>query len=85
MMYELRAIDAWRDWGGWYWNNSSLLEEDIYIAEDTTGDELHAFIYKNFIRPEWPIDSIKIVDDGEIIEVLNSEDDKPILALICVD
>ena len=32
--FKLLSIDAWRDSeNGWYWNNSYLMEDDIYIEE----------------------------------------------------
>lgn len=31
--FSLLSIDAWRDEGGWYWNNVHYLEREIYILE----------------------------------------------------
>ena len=30
---KLLSIDAWRDGGGWYWNDMHTIEEGICIAE----------------------------------------------------
>lgn len=32
---KLISIDAWKDEGGWVWNNMFTIEEGIFIAEDS--------------------------------------------------
>lgn len=31
MLYTLRAIDAWKEDGNWIWNDSFILEENVYL------------------------------------------------------
>lgn len=84
---ELREIDAWRDpEGNWIWNESYALADDLIFAEDalTPRKILKKLREWGYLSPSSK-GQVRIVDDGEIIEVQEKSTARPILALLLCD
>lgn len=82
MMYQLRSIDAWRYDGNWEWNNSFLIEENIYLADDTTPRELFKFMRRNGWLTDYSKGRVLMSDNGDIIEIQDRNNYQPLFAFI---
>jgi len=82
MMYQLRSIDAWRNDGNWEWNNSFLIEENIYLADDTTPRELFKFMRRNGWLTDYSKGRVLMSDNGDIIEIQDRNNYQPLFAFI---
>jgi hypothetical protein len=82
MMYQLRSIDAWRYDGNWEWNNSFLIEENIYLADDTTPRELFKFMRRNGWLTDYSKGRVFMSYNGDIIEIQDRNNYQPLFAFI---
>lgn len=80
--YELRTIDAWRDGKLWVWNDSTVLERDIMIAEDATTRQILAMLRRGGFLSQYSAGKVRLQDDWPTLEVQNKNTYEPILALI---
>lgn len=82
--FELRAIDAWGEPdGGWTWNNSYVLADDLIFCETelTPRKILKALRDWRFLSPDSK-GRVRVVDEGELIEIQEKNTGMPILALL---
>lgn len=42
--FKLVSIDAWRDNGGWTWNNYFTIEDGVFLGNDITARRLLKFM-----------------------------------------
>lgn len=80
--YTLLSIDAWKDMGGWQWNNMHLIEEDIFLSEgiERKPRSLLAFIRRNGWLTKESKGLLAVIDTGYDIEIVNRKTYEPILA-----
>lgn len=87
--YKLVSIDAWADEGSWVWNNHFLVEEGIYIAEDSDLLGNSRKLLKWMRDQGWLSEESKgklAVDwsDLDVIEIVNKNTREPYLALTSI-
>lgn len=90
---SLLSIDAWRDDGGWDWNDLHKVEEGIMIAEDSPiiNDArkcLKWFRDQGFLteysKGKCKVDFNNDIIDGLLIVIENKNTGEPVLALSSV-
>ena len=83
---ELRSIDAVRYDGVWIWNESFLLEGDIYWHEEgLTPRRILRQLRKWGYLTESSKDKLRVVDEGDLIEIQDKSTGRPILALLLLE
>jgi len=80
---ELRGVDAIKDDGFWTWNDSYVLESDIYWPEQelTPRKVLRTLRKWNYLAPSSK-GRVRVSDEGEIIEIQEASTGRPLLALL---
>ena len=81
---ELRGIDALRSLDGiWTWNSSYVLADDIVFCESalTSRTILRKLRDWGYLSPASK-GRVKVVDEGDCIEIQEKGTEKPILALL---
>jgi len=81
---ELREIDALRDSeGNWIWNESYVLADDIIFCEAalTPRTILKSLRDWGYLSPASK-GRVRVVDEGELIEIQEKSTGRPILALL---
>lgn len=79
MRYEVGQIDAWYDGEGWVWNTSWKLFD--FRTDSTTPK--NALLRKLKARGiTFKRGSIVVIDDGNVIEVCDRRDGRPLFAAI---
>ena len=79
---ELRSIDAVRHDGVWVWNESFLLESDIYWHEEVlTPRRILRQLRKWGYLTESSKGKLRVVDEGDLIEIQEKNTGRPLLAL----
>lgn len=83
--FELRSVDALREAeGGWYWNDSFVLERDIIMHEDEiTSRKVFKFLRDADYLADQSKGRLTLVEDWPVLEIQRSSDGRPFLALIC--
>lgn len=82
--FELRAIDAWGDpEGHWVWNTSYVLADDLIFCETelTPRKILKALRDWGYLSKDSK-GRVRVVDEGELIEIQEKNTGMPILALL---
>jgi hypothetical protein len=80
---HLVDIDAWHDGDGWYWNNSFIVERDIFFEDKslTTRKILNALRKWGYLSNESK-GMVTVQDAWPIIEIQNRKTYEPIYALV---
>lgn len=83
---EIRGIDAVKHDGNWSWNESYVLEQDIYWHEEglTPRRILRQLRIWNYLS-EASKGKLRVVDEGDIIEIQDKNTGRPILALLLLE
>jgi hypothetical protein len=84
--YEIRSIDAWRDFDGWQWNASYGIESDVFIADsvvDSPRKLLKACrdtfgLLTDSSKGHMRVDNY----DGSVVEIQNRNTYEPLFAFI---
>jgi len=82
---DLRSIDAIKDEENlWCWNESYLLETDIYFSEEIINNDTEIINYLVGIGylTDKAHDLCEVIDNWPIIEIIDKKTLKPLLALI---
>src|SRR5690606_16382588 len=80
---ELRSVDAIKDGGFWIWNESYVLESDIYWPEqELTPRKILKHLRKLGYLAEASKGKVRVADEGEIIEIQEARTGRPLLALL---
>ena len=82
-IFELRSVDAWAEpGGGWFWNDSHILEEGIVFGDDalTSRRICKALRDWNYLS-DYSKGRVRVVDDWPTIEIQNKNNGQPLLAL----
>jgi hypothetical protein len=82
--FQLRDVDAWANpEGGWSWNDSHVLEEDIFFADSriTPRIVLRKLREWRFLSEESK-GKVRFVEDWPVLEVQIKSTGEPILAFI---
>ena len=83
---ELRSIDAVRYDGVWVWNESFLLEGDIYWHEEgLTPRRILRQLRKWGYLTESSKGKLRVVDEGDLIEIQDKNTGRPIMALLLLE
>lgn len=79
---ELREIDALRDEGGWVWNESFVLADDIFwCAKDFTPRKILKQLREwSYLAPASK-GRVRVVNEGDLVEIQEKDTGRPILAL----
>lgn len=80
---ELREIDSFRDSEGtWIWNESYVLADDLICCEaDFTPRKILKELRKwGYLSPASK-GRVRVVDEGDLVEIQEKDTEKPILAL----
>ena len=81
MLYTLRAVDAWKENGNWIWNDSFILEQNVYLDSRCTSREILKALRKwGYLSKESKVRVVVRFEQG-IIEI-QTKNYCPILALI---
>ena len=82
--FELRAIDAWGDpEGHWVWNNSYVLADDLVFHETELTPRKILKALRNWgYLSQGSKGRVRVVDEGELIEIQEKSTGEPILALL---
>lgn len=80
---EIRSIDAVRHDGDWTWNESYLLEGDIYWHEEglTPRRILRQLRIWGYLA-ESSKGRVRVVNEGDLIEIQHKNTGRPLLALL---
>ena len=80
---EIRSIDAWRFEGAWEWNESFVLESDVYFREDcVTPRRITAYLRKLDLLSESSKGRVRVVNEWPIIEIQDKSTGQPVFALL---
>lgn len=80
---ELRVIDAVRDEGFWAWNDSFVIAQDIYwLEQDLTPRRILRQLRKWGYLAGTSKGQVRVIDDGDVIEVQEASTGRPVLALL---
>ena len=84
---KLLSIDAWRDEGGWYWNNSFTLATGVYL-DNPTPRRVCRWLRENGYLTEQSKGRVR-VDMGHsymdtMIEILDKSTNEPLLAFSAI-
>lgn len=83
---EIRGIDAVRHDGVWVWNESFLLEGDIYWHEEgLTPRRILRQLRKWGYLTESSKGLVRVVDEGGLIEIQDKGTGRPLLALLLLE
>ena len=82
MMYQLRSIDSFVNDGDWEWSDTTLIEENIYLADDTTPRELFKFMRRNGWLADYSKGRVFMRNNGDIIEIQDRNFYQPLYAFI---
>lgn len=82
MMYQLRSIDSFVNDGDWEWSDTTLIEENIYLADDTTPRELFKFMRRNGWLADYSKGRVFMSNNGDIIEIQDRNFYQPLYAFI---
>lgn len=81
--YEIRSVEAWRDDDGWVWNNSFVVEEEVYFAESAlTKRKILRWFRDNGYLTESSKGRVTVEDYGDIIEICARGTGEPLFAMI---
>ena len=83
---EIRGIDAVRHDGNWIWNESYVIEQDIYWHEEglTPRRILRLLRIWGYLT-ESSKGRVRVVDEGDLIEIQDKGTGRPILALLLLE
>ena len=83
---EIRGIDAVKNDGAWNWNESYVLEQDVYWHEEglTPRRILRQLRIWGYL-PESSKGRVRVVDEGDLIEIQDKSTGRPILALLLLE
>ena len=77
------SIDAWGDNGGWTWNNSWSLEDDVVFREDQlTSRKILNWMRKSNYLSRGSIGKVKVIEVWPIFEIQIANTSEPILAVM---
>jgi hypothetical protein len=81
MIYRL--VDYFDVWGnkrdGFEVNNLSVVEDEIYISEDSTNKEIVQFLKRiGYFKKSVRMNMVDVYNDGEFIEFFQKKDGMPI-------
>ena len=84
---EVRGIDAWRDELGWVWNESYVLEDEIYwCAQDLTPRKILRKLREWGYLGAESKGRVRVVDEvtacGGFMEIQDKGTGRPLLALL---
>lgn len=80
---EIRGIDAVKNDGVWNWNESWLIENDIYWHQEVlTPRRILRQLRKWGYLTEASKGRLRVVDEGDLIEIQDKGTCRPILALL---
>ena len=80
---EIRGIDAVKNEGFWMWNESWLIEGDILWHEEAlTPRRILRQLRKWGYLTESSKGRVRVVDEGDLIEIQEKNTGRPILALL---
>lgn len=80
---EIRSIDAWRAEGVWVWNDSYVLERDVYFWGDClTPRRITAYLRKLDLLSESSKGRVRVVNEWPIIEIQDKATGQPVFALL---
>ena len=86
--YRLVSIDAWRDDGGWQWNQWYSVEDGVYLGNDITARRLLKFMRQSGWLTEKSKGRVRIDWHNEMcepfIEILNKNTGEPLLAFTTI-
>ena len=81
--YNLVSIDSWRDDGAWYWNDTTRIEDDIIIHDDsTTPRKLFRFMRRNGWLTEYSKGRIRLDDAWPYLTIEDRGTGEQLLCLI---
>lgn len=82
--YRLVSIEAWRDDGGWQWNQWYTVEDGVYLGNDITARRLLKFMRQSGWLTEKSKGRVRIDWHNEMcdpfIEILDKNTGEPLLA-----
>lgn len=81
--YKLVSIDAWREDGGWHWNNQCEVEDGIYLADSTTPRELFGFMRRNDWLSDYSKGRVRLDDAWPYLTIEKRSTGEPVLCFIC--
>lgn len=83
---EIRGIDAVKRDGVWTWNESFLIEDDIlWHAEGLTPRLILRQLRTWNYLSEASKGRVRVVDEGDLIEIQEKNTGRPILALLLME
>ena len=81
--FKLVSIDAWRDNGGWTWNNYFTIEDGVFLGNDITARRLLKFMRQSGWLTEQSKGRVSIDWHNEMIdpmiEILDKNTGEPLL------
>lgn len=79
----INYFDVWgNEEDGWEVNNSAIEFDDLYLADDTTDEELVDYLKSiGFLHRNAKVSDFDIYSDGEIIEFCDADTLEPICCL----
>jgi hypothetical protein len=79
---KLLSIDAWRDDGGWTWNNWFNIEDGIYFQKEvlSSARQLLAYCRKSGWLTEQSKGRCAIEDDGYNVVIIDKNTQEPLIA-----
>jgi len=83
---EIRGIDAVKHDGSWSWNESYVLEQDVYWHEEvlTPRRILRQLRIWGYLA-ESSKGRVRVVDEGDLIEIQEKNTGRPLLALLLLE
>lgn len=79
---EIRGIDAVKNDGAWNWNESWLIEDGILWHEEVLTPRLILRQLRIWgYLPESSKGRVRVVDEGDLIEIQEKNTGRPLLAL----
>ena len=81
---EIRSIDAWREpEGGWSWNDSYLLEKDVFFHESALNSrQILRYLRERGYLTSFSKGKVRVSHEWPLYEIQDKNSDKPLLALI---